>query len=92
MTMKTQSCHTPQYLQHLDGASRLSQRKSDLGIPLPYTWLNPSTRPRTGLSDLPIVAWEVERYECTKGRYRGNVDRTVVPILLDNNFNLDRDA
>ena len=23
-----------------------SQRKSDLGIPLPYTWLNPSTRPR----------------------------------------------
>ena len=24
-----------------------SQRKSDLGIPLPYTWLNPSTRPRT---------------------------------------------
>jgi hypothetical protein len=44
------------------------------------------------LSDLPIVAWEVERYECTKGRYRGNVDRTIVPILLDNNFNLDRDA
>jgi hypothetical protein len=44
------------------------------------------------LSDLPIVAWEVERYECTKGRYRGNVDRTVVPILLDNNFNLDRGA
>jgi hypothetical protein len=24
-----------------------SQRKSDLGIPLPYTWLNPSTRPNT---------------------------------------------
>ena len=24
----------------------MSQRKSDLGIPLPYTWLNPSTRPR----------------------------------------------
>src|ERR1700720_4103167 len=23
----------------------MSQRKSDLGIPLPYTWLNPSTRP-----------------------------------------------
>jgi hypothetical protein len=25
----------------------MSQRKSDLGIPLPYTWLNPSTRPST---------------------------------------------
>jgi hypothetical protein len=25
----------------------MSQRKSDLGIPLPYTWLNPSTRPKT---------------------------------------------
>jgi DNA primase len=23
----------------------MSQRKSDLGIPLPYSWLNPSTRP-----------------------------------------------
>jgi hypothetical protein len=23
----------------------MSQRKSDLGIPPPYTWLNPSTRP-----------------------------------------------
>jgi hypothetical protein len=29
----------------------MSQRKSDLGIPLPYTWLNPSTRPRFELSD-----------------------------------------
>jgi hypothetical protein len=27
----------------------MSQRKSDLGIPLPYTWLNPSTRPRSVL-------------------------------------------
>ena len=24
----------------------MSHRKSDLGIPLPYIWLNPSTRPR----------------------------------------------
>jgi aspartate racemase len=24
----------------------MSHRKSDLGIPAPYTWLNPSTRPR----------------------------------------------
>jgi putative ABC transport system substrate-binding protein len=27
----------------------MSQRKSDLGIPLPYTWLNPSTRPSLSL-------------------------------------------
>ena len=27
----------------------MSQRKSDLGIPLPYTWLNPSTRPKLGI-------------------------------------------
>src|SRR6476620_4866480 len=36
-----------------------SQRKSDLGIPLPYTWLNPSTRPRMNrklLPGSPIVA------------------------------------
>jgi hypothetical protein len=25
----------------------MSQRKSDLGIPLPSTWINPSTRPST---------------------------------------------
>ena len=24
----------------------MSHRKSDLGIPLPYIWLNPSTRPK----------------------------------------------
>ena len=28
-----------------------SQRKSDLGIPLPYTWLNPSTRPSSQVLD-----------------------------------------
>ena len=33
-----------------------SQRKSDLGIPLPYTWLNPSTRPSTFVSDRARLA------------------------------------
>ncbi len=29
----------------------MSQRKRDLGIPLPYTWLNPSTRPNN------VIRW-----------------------------------
>ena len=33
----------------------MSQRKSDLGIPLPYTWLNPSTRPSKNINECLVV-------------------------------------
>jgi hypothetical protein len=34
----------------------MSQRKNDLGIPLPSTWINPSTRPRYGVKDVVTLA------------------------------------
>jgi hypothetical protein len=34
----------------------MSHRKSDLGIPLPHTWLNPSTLPRRPTSQFGIEA------------------------------------
>ncbi len=42
----------------------MSQRKSDLGIPLPYTWLNPSTRP-SSLDDTRKITFDPHTAEVT---------------------------
>ena len=38
----------------------MSQRKSDLGIPLPYTWLNPSTRPRAARNETAVEIYGID--------------------------------
>jgi branched-chain amino acid transport system substrate-binding protein len=52
----------------------MSQRKSDLGIPLPYTWLNPSTRPSKNCTPNE-ASWLQDSYALTNTLARSVVGR-----------------
>jgi tetratricopeptide (TPR) repeat protein len=76
----------------------MSQRKSDLGIPLPYTWLNQSTRPNhpdfaLSLGNLANLYGRQGRYNDAEALYKRSLaieenslgrDHFVVAILLRN--------